>query len=221
MERVLKDAQEALSKSVVSVGWVERSATHQDRDGDRTRLEPNRVGVGEQEHSNGNPLASDGGLHPPYKDAWPDPFYFGYARPEVVALVPETARWVLDIGCGAGRLGEAIKQRQPATVSGIEFDPRAAVAARRRLDQVWAGDVEQLDLKIPPGSFDAIVCADVLEHLREPERLLKQAREWLSPDGCLVAPRRLSAREEGLEHRRRWRGCRTCRWTLRSGVSSP
>ena len=117
----------------------------------------------------------------------PDPFYFGYVRPEVVALVPETARRVLDIGCGAGRLGEAIKRRQQANVSGIEFDARAAAAARQRLDQVWAGDVEQLDLQIPPGSFDAIVCADVLEHLREPAQLLKRAREWLSPDGHLIA----------------------------------
>ncbi len=117
----------------------------------------------------------------------PDPFYFGYPRPEVVAFVPQTARRVLDIGCGAGRLGEAIKQRQQATVSGIELDAQAAAAARERLDHVWAGDIEQLDLEIPPGSFDAIVCADVLEHLREPARVLKRIHEWLAPDGCLVA----------------------------------
>jgi len=124
---------------------------------------------------------------PQLSEATPNPFYFGHARPEVLALIPETARRVLDIGCGAGRLGEAIKQRQEAIVSGIEFDAKAAAAARQRLDQVWAGDVEQLDLKIPPGSFDAIVCADVLEHLREPYRLLRQAREWLSPGGSLIA----------------------------------
>jgi GT2 family glycosyltransferase/2-polyprenyl-3-methyl-5-hydroxy-6-metoxy-1,4-benzoquinol methylase len=117
----------------------------------------------------------------------PDPFYFGYSRPEVVAIVPDTGRRVLDIGCGAGRLGEAIKQRQQAHVSGIEFDARASDAARQRLDQVWAGDVERLDLQIPPGSFDAIVCADILEHLREPGKLLEQARRWLAPGGCVVA----------------------------------
>ena len=123
----------------------------------------------------------------PQTEAGPDPFYFGYSRPEVVALVPETARRVLDIGCGAGRLGEAIKQRQQASVCGIELDARAAEAARQRLDHVWAGDVERLDIQIAPGSFDAIVCADVLEHLREPGRLLEQAREWLTPDGRLIA----------------------------------
>ncbi len=117
----------------------------------------------------------------------PDPFYFGYPRPEVVALVPQTARRVLDIGCGAGMLGEAIKQRQGASVSGIELDARAAAAARERLDHVWAGDIEQLDFEIPAGSFDAIVCADVLEHLRQPARVLKQIREWLEPGGCIVA----------------------------------
>jgi 2-polyprenyl-3-methyl-5-hydroxy-6-metoxy-1,4-benzoquinol methylase len=117
----------------------------------------------------------------------PDPFYFGHARPEVVALVPHTARRVLDIGCGAGRLGEAIKQRQDAWVSGVEIDADASSAARQRLDHVWAGDVEQLDLEIPPSSFDAIICADVLEHIRDPGRLLTQARDWLAPGGRLIA----------------------------------
>ena len=187
MEKVLKDVQDALSKSVVPVGWVQRSATHQDRGEDRTRIEPSAAGVGGQKHLNGDPLALPGGLHPPYVNACPDPFYFGYSRPEVVPLVPESARRVLDIGCGAGRLGEAIKQRQQASVCGIELDARAAEAARQRLDHVWAGDVERLDIQIAPGSFDAIVCADVLEHLREPGRLLEQAREWLSPDGRLIA----------------------------------
>ena len=116
-----------------------------------------------------------------------DPFYFGHARPEVLALMPETVRVVLDIGCGAGRLGEAIKARQPAEVVGIELNAAAAAAARRRLDQVFVGDVEGLDLPLPPGRFDAIICGDILEHLRDPDRLLRQARAWLAPGGSLIA----------------------------------
>jgi len=116
-----------------------------------------------------------------------DPFYFGHARPEVLALVPATARRVLDIGCGAGRLGEALKARQQAEVVGIELDEAAAAVARLRLDDVIVGDIERLGLDFPPGSFDAIVCADVLEHLRDPARLLQKVRSWLAPAGRLVA----------------------------------
>ena len=44
-----------------------------------------------------------------------------------------------------------------------------------------------LDSPFPPSRFDAIVCGDVLEHLRDPGRLLRRAREWLKADGSLVA----------------------------------
>jgi methionine biosynthesis protein MetW len=113
--------------------------------------------------------------------------YFEFDRPEVVALVPETARRVLDIGCGAGRLGEAIKKRQAAEVVGIECVEEAAQAARARLDQVHVGDVETMEPPFAPESFDAVVCADVLEHLAEPERLLRRVHDWLRPGGRLVA----------------------------------
>jgi GT2 family glycosyltransferase/tetratricopeptide (TPR) repeat protein/2-polyprenyl-3-methyl-5-hydroxy-6-metoxy-1,4-benzoquinol methylase len=116
-----------------------------------------------------------------------DPSYFAHARPEILALIPVSARDVLDVGCGAGRLGEALKARQPATVVGIELNPRAACAARQRLDAVHVGDVEALAVDFPPASFDAIVCGDILEHLRDPLRLLRRLRTWLRPGGRLVA----------------------------------
>ncbi|HLJ09591.1 MAG TPA: glycosyltransferase, partial [Planctomycetaceae bacterium] len=113
--------------------------------------------------------------------------YFEFPRPEVVALVPESARRVLDIGCGAGRLGALIKERQPAEVTGIEFQPQAAALARQRLDRVLEQNVEDSMLDFPTGRFDCVVCADILEHLREPAQLLQKIRRWLSADGCLVA----------------------------------
>ncbi len=116
-----------------------------------------------------------------------DRSYFAHARPEVMALVPETARYVVDVGCGAGRLGEAIKARQNAHVVGIELDPGAASEARRRLDEVFEGDVERLELPFPTDAFDAVICGDILEHVRDPYRILRQARTWLSAGGCLVA----------------------------------
>jgi 2-polyprenyl-3-methyl-5-hydroxy-6-metoxy-1,4-benzoquinol methylase len=113
--------------------------------------------------------------------------YFEFARPEVLALIPLSARRVLDIGCGAGLLGEALKARQPVEVFGIEMVEPAACQARTRLDHVMIGNLEEMTLDFGPKEFDAIICADVLEHLRNPEHLLKQARGWLRPEGVLIA----------------------------------
>jgi GT2 family glycosyltransferase/2-polyprenyl-3-methyl-5-hydroxy-6-metoxy-1,4-benzoquinol methylase/Tfp pilus assembly protein PilF len=133
------------------------------------------------------PAAPDAPAEAPVPAAHRDPSYFEFVRPELLALIPESARQVLDVGCGAGRLGAALKARQPAAVVGIEVDPRAAQAAQGPLDRVLVGDAEQLEPGFAPGSFDVIVCGDLLEHLREPARLLRRLRGWLRPDGQLLA----------------------------------
>lgn len=113
--------------------------------------------------------------------------YYQFARPELVALVPASARRVLDIGCGAGFLGAALKQRQPVEVWGVERDGQTAAGANMRLDRVVCGDAETLNGELPTGHFDCIVLGDILEHLRRPNQLLERARTWLSEGGCLVA----------------------------------
>lgn len=116
------------------------------------------------------------------------PAYYRKERPEIVALVPPTARRVLDVGCGAGGLGRALKRRGACWVAGVEAHPEAAAAARRHLDDVLEADLEQVERwPWPPASFDCIVCADVLEHLREPGRLLARLAPLLAPGGVLVA----------------------------------
>lgn len=113
--------------------------------------------------------------------------YFSHARPELVELVPAEACRVLDVGCGAGRLGEALKAKRKVEVIGIEIDETAAVAASLRLDRVHVGDLESFQVDFESGSFDAIICGDVLEHLRDPAQWLKHSRRWLKPDGRLIA----------------------------------
>lgn len=115
-----------------------------------------------------------------------DSGYFEFARPEVLELVPASARRVLDIGCGSGRFGECLRQRQPCEVWGIERDPAVSRRAATRLDRVLNADIESPDIKLPDAYFDCVVCADVLEHLRHPERLLKRLHSWLVPDGCII-----------------------------------
>jgi GT2 family glycosyltransferase/2-polyprenyl-3-methyl-5-hydroxy-6-metoxy-1,4-benzoquinol methylase len=112
--------------------------------------------------------------------------YFQWPRPDLLELIPRTAERVLDVGCAAGVMGEAVKRRQQCEVVGIELDPRAAREAEEKLDRLIEGDVESLDLS-SLGRFDVVVCGDVLEHLRGPAQVLRKLRRVLSPDGLLIA----------------------------------
>ncbi len=118
------------------------------------------------------------------------PRYFRYPRADVVELVPRDRVRILDVGCAAGLVGEALKRRQPCEVVGIEREPAAAAEARRRLDEVIVADLEDATLDWPARlggrHFDCVIYADVLEHLRDPWSLLAAQRALLAPGGVLV-----------------------------------
>jgi O-antigen biosynthesis protein len=100
--------------------------------------------------------------------------YYGQQRPELVALLPQSLGRVLDVGCGAGGVGRAIRERATYLV-GIELDEQAATLARDAYDEVLVGDVEELLLELDP-PFDTILAYDVLEHLSRPEAVLSRLR---------------------------------------------
>ena len=105
------------------------------------------------------------------------------ARPEVQALVPRSARRVLDLGCSTGALGACLRARG-AEVVGVERDPGFAREAEGRLDRVVVADAA--DLPGDLGRFDCIVAADVLEHLPDPWTALRGAVALLEPGGRVV-----------------------------------
>jgi O-antigen biosynthesis protein len=104
----------------------------------------------------------------------------------MVRLVGRGKR-VLDVGCANGYLAEVLVGNG-CTVSGVEFDPAAAEEARRHLEQLVVGDLEQLDLveAFGEGRFDVVVMGDVLEHLRDPLPVLRSTRRLLAPGGYVV-----------------------------------
>jgi SAM-dependent methyltransferase len=119
----------------------------------------------------------------------PDGLYEVNLRPhgsheKLLALVGEAPR-VLDVGCSTGFLAGRLQARG-ATVVGLELDERAAAQARQFCEAVYVGDVETMELPLEPGSFDAIVCGDFIEHLRDPRAFLIRIRPLLAPHGNLV-----------------------------------
>jgi GT2 family glycosyltransferase/2-polyprenyl-3-methyl-5-hydroxy-6-metoxy-1,4-benzoquinol methylase len=119
--------------------------------------------------------------------------YYHFPRPELVELVPLSAKRILDVGCAAGKMGEALKQRAEALgmgemeVIGIEIVPEVVQEARSRLNHVIVGDVETVELPFSEGEFDALVFGDVLEHLRNPWAVLKRLVRHLAPEGVVIA----------------------------------
>jgi O-antigen biosynthesis protein len=119
----------------------------------------------------------------------PDGLYEVNTRPhgsqmKLLALLDEPGR-VLDVGCSTGYLAERLQERG-WTVVGLDMDERSAELARRFCSDVLVGDVETMELPFEPASFDAIVCGDVIEHLRDPQAFLARLRPLLRPGGRLV-----------------------------------
>lgn len=105
---------------------------------------------------------------------------------QVVELVGADKR-VLDVGCWTGDLGRVL-QRRGCTVSGFEIDAEAAAVAAEHLGRVVVGNLDRESLldHFEPGTFDAVVFADVLEHLYDPRAALEDAVKLLAPGGRVV-----------------------------------
>jgi SAM-dependent methyltransferase len=110
--------------------------------------------------------------------------YYAGDRPDLRALVPSTARRILDVGCGAGSVGAALKAQLGAWVAGVELFPQAAELAAGRLDELIIADLDTVETL--PDELDVAIFGDVLEHLRDPGRLLEVVRRHLALDGVII-----------------------------------
>lgn len=95
----------------------------------------------------------------------------------VSVVARHSAPAVLDVGCGPGRVAEAVLAAGAARYVGIDFSARMLGLARRRLDQHEAVELIEgdfLDLDVP-GTFDVVLALGLFDYLEEPAR----AAAWL------------------------------------------
>lgn len=117
--------------------------------------------------------------------AKPSEYYSGI-RTEMLKYIPPKASKILEVGCGEGNFGAALK-KEGVEVWGIEYAAQEATVAESKLDKVFAGDIMLHLDQLPDHYFDVIVCNDVLEHLIDPYTVLEKFKSKLTAAGIVVS----------------------------------
>jgi predicted TPR repeat methyltransferase len=117
----------------------------------------------------------------------------GYRAPALIAealaaAAPERrfAR-ALDLGCGAGLMGEALRERIDH-LTGVDLSPAMIEKARERgvYDALIVGDATATLIRQPPAAFDLIVAADSLVYIGDLAPLFVAAAAALTADGLIA-----------------------------------
>lgn len=127
-----------------------------------------------------------------FKNKWGfDIRYYCYERRNVAEFIEDDADAhinVLEVGCGMGAtLGYIRNKYYNSKVYGIEIESSIAEIAKKYINNAVCGNIETMQLPYERASFDYVIFADVLEHLINPETVLKKIREYLKPSGYVLA----------------------------------
>lgn len=95
---------------------------------------------------------------------------------------------VLEFGCATGEISKYLKQNLNCEVFGVEISAIALESAKKYLSGYLCCDIENYEWEkdLSNKTFDTIIYADVLEHLRDPASAIKRALPFLKDDGKII-----------------------------------
>jgi 2-polyprenyl-3-methyl-5-hydroxy-6-metoxy-1,4-benzoquinol methylase len=95
---------------------------------------------------------------------------------------------ILEFGPAAGYFTRFLKEERSATVDVVEIDSKCAAEAAVYARQCVIADLEQDNwgLELGDKRYDCAIFADVLEHLRDPLKVLRRAAEFVRPGGKII-----------------------------------
>ncbi|HEY5601162.1 MAG TPA: class I SAM-dependent methyltransferase [Patescibacteria group bacterium] len=109
------------------------------------------------------------------------------SQSRVVQLILENYKdnlVVCDVGCSGGFLAKRL-QGKKVKMTGLDNDKDAAGQALPYYQKIFICDLDEGLPKLDE-KFDIIVLADVLEHLKNPETILKGLSKYLKDDGFFI-----------------------------------
>jgi 2-polyprenyl-6-hydroxyphenyl methylase/3-demethylubiquinone-9 3-methyltransferase len=95
---------------------------------------------------------------------------------------------VLDVGCGGGILADAMA-RTDAQVLGIDLATKALKVAQLHALEARTPNVEYREVSVEalaseqPGTFDAVTCMEMLEHVPDPGSVVRACSTLVKPGG--------------------------------------
>jgi len=112
--------------------------------------------------------------------------YYEGLNEKLFAAIPPS-RKVLELGCAAGRLGERYKQLHTQTTwVGVDCNLEALQQAAQRLDATFQISLDDQSLDAVGNGFDCVVMGDLLEHLKQPEKLLENLARITTANASLA-----------------------------------
>lgn len=122
--------------------------------------------------------------NPAFQDK--DSEYYTRDKAWMLPLVKEGPNVILDLGCASGRVGRRLLESGRAKeMIGAEIFPSAAEEAAKTYKKVYVGDLEETSLDYVD-HFDYVICGDILEHLKDPYKVVNKAAGWLKPGGSVL-----------------------------------
>lgn len=94
---------------------------------------------------------------------------------------------ILDVGCAGGTMAAKVAKVFPdAEITGIDVYPPMIDYAKRKYPHMkfLVADAHKLPFK--PGSFDLVTCYETIEHVLQPDKVLKELKRVLKKDGTAI-----------------------------------
>jgi 2-polyprenyl-3-methyl-5-hydroxy-6-metoxy-1,4-benzoquinol methylase len=111
----------------------------------------------------------------------------GGSAAAVLARMVEPGQRVLELGTGPGTVTRILHDKG-CKVTGVEMDPDTLATCAPFCERTLQANLEDPHWWQPleGEKFEVIICADVLEHLRDPRPLLEKLPVFLMDGGCVL-----------------------------------